>query len=99
MAKLTWVGENYDNKGGSSSKAYCIRRAGRDAISKWGPIQVIGGQGGKYYWLGSYPQILRKRFATTKAAAAFVARMIASKEAGYYERLPRQVKIRPAIRH
>ena len=45
MAKLVWVGENNDNRGGSSSKGYTIRRSGKKVIRKWGPIEVIGGKG------------------------------------------------------
>lgn len=96
MAKFAWVGENYDNRGGSSSKGYMIRRSGRVVIRKWGPIEVTGGKGGKFYWLGSYPKVVRKRFRTEQAAAQYIARISAYRVKCGYDKLPGRVQIRPA---
>jgi predicted DNA-binding WGR domain protein len=96
MAKLAWVGENYDNLGGTSSKGHIIRQSRRSVIFKWGPIEVIGGQGGKFHWVGTYPRVLRKTFPSTAAAAAHVSRTIKSKQAAGYDKLPGRVSIRAA---
>jgi hypothetical protein len=99
VAKFAYVGENYDNKRGSSAKGYQIRRSCHIVICRWGPIEVHGGGGGKFHWLGSYPRTLRKRFPSATRAEAFVRRMVSAKQTRGYDKLPGRVRIAPARKH
>ncbi len=98
MAKLAYVGRNDWNEGGLSSKAYTIRRQGRTVLSRHGPVQALGGGGGRLHWLGSGPREKRWRFSTAAEAAAFVKAKVSEKRSHGYERLPGRVRIRPAAR-
>jgi len=93
MAKLLWVGENRDNVGGTSSKAYCIRRLGKVVIIHYGSVEIRGGGGGKCFWLGSYPRITKKRFSTGRKAAVFIKSQVTRKISRGYEKLPGRAKI------
>ena len=95
MAKLIYVGTNDDNVSGSSSKAYTIRRVGRNVIAQYGSVQILGGRGGKIHWLGS-PRQVTWAFRSVHQAAMFVKNKVAEKEAGYYDKLPGRVRIAPA---
>jgi predicted DNA-binding WGR domain protein len=87
MAKLVWVGSNQNNKGGTSSKGYTVRRIGR-------VVDVDGGRGGKYYWRHR-PVEKRRPFRTEAAAAAEVKALIQEKGSKGYDLLPGRVPIRP----
>jgi hypothetical protein len=94
MAKFLWVGENHKNVGGSSSKAYCMRRKGKSVVIKYGPVEVIGGGGGKHYWIGKYPKTITKPFPTIIGAIEFIKITSAEKEEKGYDKLPGRVRIR-----
>lgn len=94
MAKFLWVGENYDNVGGASSKAYCLRRLGKTVAIKYGPVEVLGARGGKCYWIGKFPKTKTKRFPTITRAVAFVKATSAKKVEQGYDKLPGRVRIR-----
>lgn len=94
MAKLIWVGENYDNVGGNSCKAYCIRRTGSVVTVLYGSVEARGGGGGKYFWFGQYPKMMRKRCGNVSKAVTFVKKQISAKIAKGYDKMPGRVKIR-----
>src|SRR5688572_23090808 len=96
MAKLVSIGEDGDLVGGVRSRGYTIRRAGTTVVVKYGSIEVRGGGGGKYYWVGAFPRVLIHRKGSVKKADDFIARQISSKENRYYERLPGRVTIHPS---
>jgi len=92
MAKLLWIGENYNNKGGLSAKAYLIRRSGRRVVIRYGSVESVGGRGGRVHWLTT-PHVHRRRFPTERAAAEFVQRQTQLKNKGGYDRLPGRVRV------
>jgi hypothetical protein len=98
MAKFLWVGENYDNLGGTSSKAYCLRRSGTSVIVKYGSVEVLGAGGGKIHWVGEYPRIVRKKFGSIQKASSFIRRRELAQESKGYDRLPGRVRIRSNYR-
>lgn len=95
MAKFVWVGRNEANKGGSSAKAYTIRRSGKTVITTFGAIEVVGGLGGKYFWRSNAPIQDVWTFRNQRQASAWVSEQSAKKEAKGYDRLPGRVRIRP----
>ncbi len=93
MAKLLWVGPNHNNTGGMSSKAYTVRRSGKTVVVRWGPVESVGGGGGKLRW---QVRELRKqihRFRSEEAARQFSKQRIEQKLDLGYERLPGRVRI------
>jgi hypothetical protein len=98
MAKFVWVGRNTRNKGGSSSKGYTIRRSGKKVVTTYGPIEVVGVRGGKYFWRSDSPSRHVQAFGSDKAAREWVKEQSAKKEEKGYDRLPGRVRIRPKRR-
>ena len=94
MAKLVSIGEDDDNVCGARSRGYTIRRSGTSVVIKYGPIEVRGAGGGRYFWIGAFPRIKVHRFRTARQAADFIKRQIRSKLKSYYEQLPGRVLIR-----
>jgi hypothetical protein len=94
MAKLLWVGRNDDNKGGRSSKGYTIRRRERSVTMRWGPVEVLGGGGGRTHWLSS-PQERMRRCSSVVAATKYIRQTVRTKESSGYDVLPGRVRIRP----
>jgi hypothetical protein len=66
MSKFVWVGENYDNVHGASSKGYCLRRQGKAVIVKYDPVEVIGGRGGKFFLVGKGTKSRKKAVSDCK---------------------------------
>jgi hypothetical protein len=96
MSKYIWVGRNPGNVTGSSSKAYCIRRQGKRVVIKYGPIEIIGGRGGKYYWVGKHPKVKTKRFRNKNGAIEFKKNQGLIKMERGYHKIPGRVRIREA---
>jgi hypothetical protein len=92
MAKLLWIGENVYNKSGLSAKAYLIRRTGRHVVMRYGPVESVGGMGGRVHWL-SMPRIHERLFRTIRRASEFVRQQTLRKADGGYDRLPGRVRI------
>jgi hypothetical protein len=95
VAKFVWVGRNDANKGGSSAKAYTIRRSGKTVVTTFGAIQVVGARGGRYFWRSKEPVQDVWRFGNEREAKLWVSEQSAKKEAKGYDRLPGRVRIRP----
>ncbi len=94
MAKLVSIGEDYANVSGVRSRGYTIRRVNTSVIVKYGPIEVLGAGGGRYFWVGAFPRIKIHRFRSSRQAGDFLKRQIRSKLRRYYERLPGRARIR-----
>lgn len=98
MAKFVWVGRNMRNQGGSSSKAYTIRRSGKKVTTTYGPVEVIGARGGKYFWRSDDPSGHVYTFQSDTEAREWVKEQSVRKEQKGYDRLPGRVRIGPKRR-
>lgn len=71
---------------------------GTVALVRWGSVEVVGGGGGRYRWVGQYPRERRYRLRTEEQAANFVKSKIAAQIAQGYRRLRGRMRIHPARR-
>jgi hypothetical protein len=88
------IGPDADAVRGVRSRGYTIRRSGTSVVVKYGSVEVSGGGGGRYQWVGAFPRVVVHRFRSATSAIEFLQRQVRSKENRDYERLPGRVKIR-----
>lgn len=109
MPYLIRIGMNENNASRITCKGYYIRRSGRSVFVAYGPIDVVGHAGGKYYWAGKrYPQRIEFVCRTDEEAKSFAkakmeSQLLAGKKSGGYTKLPPGIRIRSSkknpVRH
>lgn len=90
---LIYVGPNPSNDSGTSSKGYWIRRRGVEVRVTFGPIDIDGVGGGRYYWRAGTTHRQPLVFAGSDQAAEYVRKKVRDKHAGGYETLPSGRKV------
>jgi hypothetical protein len=92
---LVNVGPHDENLSGVASRGYWIRRRGSVVYRTWGPIDVDGIRGGRFYWRAGRRDLVDD-LGTPAAAAAFLRQKVKEKleyADGGYRRLPPPNKI------
>lgn len=90
---LVYVGPNPSNDSGTSSKGYWIRRRGAEVRVTYGPIDIDGARGGRYFWRAGKTDRPVRTLANAAAAAEYVRRKVRDKQTGGYEPLPPRRRI------
>ena len=95
MPYLLSVKRNRNTGAGTSSKGYCIWRAGSSVYLEWGAIDVDGKLGGQAYWRGpNLPNERVRRFGSAARAERFKVEKLASLRWRRYDVLPPDRKIK-----
>lgn len=91
---LIYVGPNPTNDSGTSSKGYWIRRRAYEVRVTYGPIDIDGARGGRYYWRPGTTDRPLLVCRDVGEAAEYVRRKVRDKLASGYETLPPRRKIK-----
>ena len=100
MAKFLRIGVHHSNVSGYTSKAWLVRRLGKNVLLRWGAVEVLGaGPGRRIFWFGNPRQ--KTILCDTEERARDYIRSAISRRVGHqYERLPESLPIgRSSPRH
>jgi class 3 adenylate cyclase len=100
MAKFLRIGVHHSNVSGYTSKAWSVRRFGKNVLLKWGAVEVRGaGRSRRIFWLGT-PRQKTIRCGTEEHAKHYVHNAVSRRVGHQYERLPAILPIgRSSSRH
>jgi hypothetical protein len=93
MAKFLRIGVHHSNVSGYTSKAWLVRRLGKNVLLKWGAVEVLGaGRCRRIFWFGN-PRQKTIRCSTEELARDYVRNAISRRVGHNYERLPESLPI------
>jgi hypothetical protein len=93
MPYLVYLGSNPRNLGGTSAKGYWIYRRGSRVVARWGPVESVGGRGGRFVWRSGPTGSKEWSFTSEAEAGRHLATKVREKEGDGYDLLPSKRKI------